>query len=97
MAFAVFITSSARKASKRLPKKILRELMEYCANEIEIHPFDHPKLHPPLSECRSFHCKINNVQYRIAYRIAEEKNRIDIVLIGPRENFYDRLRQALQK
>lgn len=97
MAFSVYITSSAKKSARHLPYKVRETIVRLCETSIAAHPFDHEKLTSPLDECRSFHFKISNVQYRIAYRIVKEENRIDIVLIGPRENFYDKLRRVLRK
>jgi len=94
--FDVFITSSAKKAVKKLPKEVKKEIVELCKNYISKHPFDAEKLQRPLDECRSFHFKLNNVHYRIAYRIIENEKRIDVVLVGARENFYQRLRRVLK-
>lgn len=94
--FKVFITSSARKSAKKLPIETREEAVKLCENYIANHPFDAEKLHGPLSECRSFHFKLNNIHYRIAYRILTEEQRIDVVLIGTRENFYQRLRRVLK-
>ncbi len=97
MGFTVYITSSAKKNAKRLPPKLRAEVIGYCENFIALHPFESEKLGPPLQECRSLHFKSGGVHYRIAYRIIEKEKRIDVVLIGSRENFYERLRQALRK
>ncbi len=34
---------------------------------------------------------MDNVHYRIAYRIVVDEKRVDIVLVGAREGFYERL------
>lgn len=94
--FKIFITSSARKSAKKLPREIREEAVKLCENYIANYPFDAEKLHGPLSECRSFHFKLNNIHYRIAYRILTDEQRIDVVLIGTRENFYQRLRRVLK-
>lgn len=94
--FDVFITSSAKKSAKRLPEDVKKEVMKLCEFHISQHPFDADKLQKPLDECRSLHFKLNNIHYRIAYRIVEDKKRIDIVLIGTRENFYNKLRRVLK-
>ncbi|MBU3925365.1 type II toxin-antitoxin system RelE/ParE family toxin [Patescibacteria group bacterium] len=94
--FDVFITSSAKKSAKRLPEEVKKEVVKLCETHISLHPFDADKLQSPLDECRSLHFKLNNTHYRIAYRIVEDKKRIDIVLIGTRENFYNKLKRALK-
>ena len=94
--YKIFITSSARRAAKKLPLDIRKEVIFLCKKTIAKHPFDSEKLQKPLDECRSFHFKQNNIHYRIAYRTIENEKRIDIVLIGTRENFYQKLRRALR-
>ncbi len=94
--FDIFITSSARKSAKRLPEEVKKEVVKLCQEHISKYPFDADKLQKPLDECRSFHFKLNNIHYRIAYRIVEDKKRVDIVLIGTRENFYHKLRRVLK-
>ncbi|MFZ2970839.1 MAG: type II toxin-antitoxin system RelE/ParE family toxin [Minisyncoccia bacterium] len=94
--FDVFITSSGRRSAKKLPEDVKREVVGLCESHLSRHPFDSDKLQKPLAECRSFHFKLNNIHYRIAYRIVEDKKRIDIVLVGTRENFYQKLRRVLK-
>ena len=94
--FKIFITSSAKRSAKKLSKEVKKEIVKLCEEYIVKHPFDSEKLQSPLSECRSFHFKLNNVHYRVAYRIVENEKRIDIVLVGTRENFYQRLRRVLK-
>lgn len=96
MAFKVFITSSAKRAVKKLPRDVKVEIVALCEKHISKHPFDAEKLQKPLDECYSFHFRMNNVHYRIAYRIVEDCERIDIILAGTRENFYQKLRRALR-
>lgn len=94
--YDIFITSSARKSVKKLSDDVRLEIVMLCEGYIAKHPFDTEKLKKPLNECRSFHFKMNNIHYRIAYKIMEEKNRIDIILVGVRENFYQRLKRILK-
>ena len=96
MAFKIFITSSAKRAVKKLPEDVKKEIIKLCEKYIAKYPFDTEKLQKPLNECRSFHFKINNIYYRIAYRIVENDKRIDVILVGTRENFYQRLRRVLR-
>jgi mRNA-degrading endonuclease RelE of RelBE toxin-antitoxin system len=94
--FEIFIASSAKKAAKKLSEEARVEAVRLCEDYISKYPFDAEKLQKPIDECRSLHFKINGVHYRIAYRIIKDKKRIDVVLIGPRENFYQRLKRVLR-
>ena len=84
------ITPSAKKSLKRLSHDAQQELLK--ATEILIvNPYVGEKLHGSLSFLFSFHFKFQNVQYRAAYTIEEAQKLVVIHLVGPRENFYDRL------
>ena len=96
MVFEIFITPSAKRAVKKLPREVKEEIVMLCEEFIAKHPFDAEKLQKPLNECYSFHFKANNVHYRIAYRIVENDERVDIILVGTRENFYQKLRRTLR-
>lgn len=86
------ITPSAKKSLKRLSRDAQQELLH--ATEVLIaSPYAGEKLHGSLSFLYSFHFKFQNVQYRVAYSVDERKELIIIHLVGPRENFYDRLRR----
>ena len=96
MGFSVYITTSAKKSAKKLPVSVRQEVVRFSREIIAINPYDAEQLRKPLDECRSFHFKMNNVHYRIAYRIVADKKRIDVVLVGSREGFYERLRRVLR-
>ncbi len=96
MEFSVYITSSAKKSAKKLPVLVRHEVVRLACEIIARNPYDAERLQKPLDECHSFHFKMNNVHYRIAYRIVVNEKRIDIVLVGSREGFYERLKRVLR-
>jgi mRNA-degrading endonuclease RelE of RelBE toxin-antitoxin system len=96
MEFSVYITSSAKKAAKKLPLSVREEIVRLSGEVISRNPYDAERLQKPLDECRSFHLKVDNVHYRIAYRILAAERRVDVVLVGTREGFYERLRRTLR-
>ncbi len=63
---------------------------------LEINPHAGEKLHGPLSFLFSFHVAFRAVHYRVAYSIDEKQQLVIIHLVGPRENFYDRLRRLFR-
>ncbi|MBI2551915.1 type II toxin-antitoxin system RelE/ParE family toxin [Candidatus Uhrbacteria bacterium] len=90
--FRRVITPSAKKSLKRLSRDAEQELLK--ATEMLItNPHTGEKLHGSLSFLFSFHFKFQNVQYRVAYTIEAMQKLVIIHLVGPRENFYDRLRR----
>lgn len=46
-----------------------------------------------LAGIHSYHFKIANQQYRIAYVVSEEEETVFILMIGKRESFYQILRR----
>jgi len=48
-----------------------------------------------LAGIRSYHFKIANQQYRIAYIVSEEKNRVFVLMIAKRESFYTVLKRRI--
>jgi addiction module RelE/StbE family toxin len=48
-----------------------------------------------LSGIRSYHCKISNQQYRIAYIVSEEEKTIFVLMIAKRESFYTVLKRRV--
>ncbi|MBI4253297.1 type II toxin-antitoxin system RelE/ParE family toxin [Candidatus Uhrbacteria bacterium] len=88
--FRRVITSSAKKTLKRLSVQAQHALLEETEILIE-DPFAGERLHGALSFLYSFHFKFENVHYRVAYSVDRDQKLIMIHLVGPRENFYDRL------
>lgn len=84
------ITSSAKKTLTRLSKQVQHAILEETELLTE-RPFMGERLHGALSFLYSFHFKFENVQYRVAYTVDRDNELIIIHLVGPRENFYDRL------
>ncbi len=96
MEFSVYITSSAKKAVRKLPASVKSEVVRLSREVIAINPYNALRLHKPLDECHSFHFKMDNIHYRIAYRIVAGEKRVDIILVGAREGFYEKLRRILR-
>ena len=86
------ITPSATKSLKRLARNAQHELLR-TTKTLTTNPYAGEKLHGSLSFLFSFHFKFQNVQYRVAYTIDETQKLVIIHLVGPRENFYHRLRR----
>ena len=48
-----------------------------------------------LAGIRSYHFKIANQQYRIAYVVFEEQKKVVVLMIGKREGFYAVLKRRI--
>ncbi len=92
MAYQRVITTAAARSLKRLSQNAQEALLE-ATIALTTDPYAGERLHGPLSFLFSFHFKFGNVQYRVAYTIDTDRGLIIIHYVGPRENFYERLRR----
>ena len=93
--YQIVITPSAKRTSKKLPKQVRQEIVEQ-SQKLKESPYLGEKLTGSLHFLYSFHLKIKNVNYRIAYTINNSQKLIILHFIGPREGFYERLRRLLR-
>jgi addiction module RelE/StbE family toxin len=87
---------SAHKRYKKFDKH-LQERVKAAARKLSADPYRFEELKGPLKGLRSYHFEYNNTEYRIAYRIVEDKSRIEIVLVKTRERFYQILKRLLKE
>lgn len=73
----------------------LKEKIKEESKKIAAYPYSAKHLSPPLKGIYSYSFHYKNSEYRIAYRIDEDKLLIEIVLVKSRENFYDVLKRML--
>lgn len=89
------ITPSAKRFLKKLSRKVREDIIS--ATEIlEINPYAGEKLSGALHFLYSFHFKSNNVEYRAAYTINQERKLIIVHFAHTRENFYQKLRRIFR-
>ncbi len=96
--YPLLLTRTANKSQKRLDtplrKRIKQSLLHIASNPESVGE----KLSMPLTGIYSHHLKYQGREYRIAYLIqqknAETIDAIVILLIGPHENFYKRLKHV---
>ncbi|KPJ56194.1 hypothetical protein AMJ49_05485 [Parcubacteria bacterium DG_74_2] len=93
--YQILITPSAKKSAKKLPK-LIREKIVIKSQKLKQNPYLGEKLSSSLHFLYSFHLKVKNVEYRIAYTINTSQKLIIIHLVGPRENFYKKLKHLLR-
>lgn len=93
--FQIFITPSAKKAAKKLPKTVREEIFKQ-SQKLKENPYLGEKLSGSLHFLYSFHLKFKGTEYRLAYTIDKSQKLIVVHLIGPRENFYEKLKRLLR-
>ena len=86
---------SAHRRYKRFDP-LLKQKVRDEAGALAEEPHRHEEPKGPLKGIRSYHFEHERTQYRIAYRIVEDRNQIEIVLVKSRESFYQTLRRIVR-
>jgi len=94
--YQVLMSPSAHRRYRKFDPHLQRKIKEE-ARKMSEDPYRYEELKGPLKNIRSYHFDYRNTGYRIAYRIVENKNRIEIVLVKTRKSFYQTLRQIIGK
>jgi addiction module RelE/StbE family toxin len=82
-----------KKDLKKLDARIRDEIKTTHIPAILSDPAVGETLVGDLAGIHSYHFKIANQQYRIAYVVSEEEETVFILMIGKRESFYQILRR----
>ena len=93
--YQVFMAPSAHRRYKKFDP-LLKEKIKEEANKLSEDPHRYEELKGPLRGIRSYHFDYSRTQYRIAYRILEERKQIEVVLVKSRESFYQTLRRIIK-
>jgi mRNA-degrading endonuclease RelE of RelBE toxin-antitoxin system len=93
--FAVVLAPSAYRLYKKFVSA-LQERIKEEAQKVARTPYAAPLLHHPFHGLRSHHFRFRKAEYRIAYRIREDKRQVEIALVKSRERFYEILAQLIQ-
>jgi addiction module RelE/StbE family toxin len=89
--YEVIIPRSVEKDIKKLP----RQLQEVIANEhlvsIQSDPYQGGFLRGKFKRLRKHTLSYKGTDYRIVYKISEAARSVILIMVGSRENFYERL------
>lgn len=86
------ILKKSEEKNKHLYTQLIRQ-----QQEIVSHPLIGTQLKGDLKKFRSLDFKFERIELRICYAYCEEKNHIDFVYAGTRENFYDKVKRFVKK
>jgi len=84
-----------KKDLKRVDVRIRKEIKTTHIPAILANPSLGETLLGDLAGTRSYHCKIANLQFRIAYVVSEEEMKVFVLMIGKREGFYTLLKRRI--
>jgi mRNA-degrading endonuclease RelE of RelBE toxin-antitoxin system len=90
--YRIYITPSARKEAKKLPKHA-RQAALNASRVLEKDPFAGERLAGSFHMLYSFHFSSGQSQYRMAYTIDHPHTLVIVHLIQTRENFYEKLKR----
>ncbi|HEY9745040.1 MAG TPA: type II toxin-antitoxin system RelE/ParE family toxin [Oculatellaceae cyanobacterium] len=94
-AWTIFLTRTADKCQRKLDKPlrvIIRDSLARLAQDPE-HLGE--RLSQPLTSVFSHHITYKGKEFRIAYQLSPETESVVVLLIGPHENFYRKLKNLL--
>ncbi len=95
MAAKLMLSRTADKAQRKLDGA-LREKIKLALLEISANPTRKgERLSQPLTMVYSHHLKYKGKEFRIAYQYTADIDCIYVLLIGPHENFYQRVKNIL--
>ena len=84
-----------KKDLKKIDHSIRNKIRTECIPKILFDPEIGETLRGGLKNTRSYHFKITNQQFRIAYIIDNAARKIFIQMIGTRGDFYTRLKRRI--
>lgn len=91
----LFLTRTADKLQRKLDKP-LRALVKKALDDITANPQQKgERLSQPLTMVYSHHFKYQGHEYRIAYQYDADQDCVVVLLIGPHENFYRKVKNLL--
>jgi mRNA-degrading endonuclease RelE of RelBE toxin-antitoxin system len=94
--YRVVMAPAAHRRFKKFAPT-LQEKVKEEATKLAEDPYQHEELKGVLKGLRSYKFSFKGTAYRIAYRTKEREKRIEIVLVRPRQNFYQLLRHIMRR
>ncbi len=91
--YELIIPNSVEKDIKKLPSQVQKLLADEYLPQIQNAPEQGKFLHGQFRNFRSFRLSDQGVEYRVIYKVGKESNSVVLIMVGARENFYDRLRR----
>jgi mRNA-degrading endonuclease RelE of RelBE toxin-antitoxin system len=95
MATQLYLSNTADKVQRKLDKPLRLVIKQALIDIMQAPATQGEKLSQPLTEVYSHHVKYKGKEYRIAYQYNADEDCVFIVLIGPHENFYKRVKNMV--
>ncbi len=93
--WTIFLSRTADKCQRKLDKP-LRILIRDALLRLSLDPENlGERLSQPLTNVLSHHFTYKGKEFRIAYQLCPDTETVVILLIGPHENFYKKLKNLI--
>jgi addiction module RelE/StbE family toxin len=89
-------SSAVKKDIQKLDKKLQEEIKQLHFPKIEQDPFQAHLLSHAFKGLWSYHISYKGGEYRIVYEIYPQDQLVLVVMIGPRQSFYDALKRRIR-
>lgn len=86
---------AVKKDLKKIKKSVVKEIKERHFTKLRDDPFAAENLWHIFKGLKSYHFKSENTEYRIIYEIYEDINVVAVLLIGKREQLYEKLNRRI--
>src|SRR5271170_3568933 len=93
--WSLYLTRTADKAQRKLDKQLRIRIKEALLRLMEDPENLGERLSQPLTSVMSYHINYQGKEFRIGYYLCLETEQIVILLIGPHENFYRKLKNLI--
>ena len=93
--FEINAIKAVKRDLKRIDPEAVKEIEAIHLKHIRENPFESHDLGYAFKGLRSYHFDYKGTSYRIVYEVFEEDGLVVIVMIAPRESFYERLKRRL--
>jgi mRNA-degrading endonuclease RelE of RelBE toxin-antitoxin system len=93
---AIRFIPPVKKDLKGLPHGLLEQLHTVHFPRLAAEPTRGDTLSGPFKGLRSYHFSFHATEYRIIYEVVLDEPLVMVLMIGPRERLYERLRQRLR-
>ena len=93
--FELKAIKAVKKDLKSLHSKLTEEIKNHHFNRIKEAPYESFELGYSFKGLRSYHFNFEGMAYRIVYEVFEADKLVLVIMIGARENFFERLKRRL--
>jgi mRNA-degrading endonuclease RelE of RelBE toxin-antitoxin system len=93
--FEIEAISAVDRDLKKIDPEVVKEIETVHFKNIRENPFESYELGYAFKGLRSYHFDHKGTSYRIVYEVFEEDRLVVIVMIAPRESFYEKLKRRV--